>query len=63
MATMPSLPSRLCTKRKNGEIQKVFDMYDYSDVGLTYTNQLNTGEMCNVWGSSLGIKALNCLVP
>jgi hypothetical protein len=96
-------------KRKNGEVQKVFDMYDYmdpatfeyntttenpafsegsagavsgllevqdgdtllwdchivndSDVGLTYTNQLNTGEMCNVWGSSLGIKALNCLVP
>jgi hypothetical protein len=34
-----------------------------SNVGLTYTNELKTGEMCNLWGSSLGIPALNCVLP
>jgi hypothetical protein len=96
-------------KRKNGDIEKVFDMYDYMDpatfeyntaienptfsdgnagatsgilevedgdtllwdchivndsnVGLKYVNQLKTGEMCNLWGSSLGIDTFNCLLP
>jgi hypothetical protein len=96
-------------KRKNGDVEQVFDMYDYmdpatfeyntaienpkfsdgnagatsgilevqdgdtlmwdchivndSDVGLRYVNQLKTGEMCNLWGSSLGIDAFNCLKP
>jgi hypothetical protein len=34
-----------------------------SDVGLTYTNHLKTGEMCNLWGESLGIDPLNCVLP
>ena len=32
-----------------------------SDVGLTYVNEVKTGEMCNLWGSSLGIDKWNCL--
>jgi hypothetical protein len=31
-----------------------------SDVGLTYTNAVNTGEMCNVWGASVGIQPISC---
>jgi hypothetical protein len=96
-------------RRTSGEVQKVFEMYDYldpamfeydsvsknpmftdkaagalsgmldvkagdtllwdchiindGDVGLTYTNEVKTGEMCNLWGSSLGIPALNCVIP
>jgi hypothetical protein len=96
-------------QRKSGDVEKVFEMYDYldpatfqydtvsqnpdfsdsaagavsgmlnvsdgdtllwechivndSDVGLTYTNMVKTGEMCNMWGSSLGITPLNCLIP
>jgi hypothetical protein len=96
-------------QHKSGDIEKVFEMYDYldpatfqydsvsnnpsfsdsaagavsgmldvtdgdtllwechivndSDVGLTYTNMVKTGEMCNMWGSSLGITPLNCLIP
>jgi hypothetical protein len=34
-----------------------------SNVGLTYTNALKTGEMCNLWGASLGIQPLSCLLP
>jgi hypothetical protein len=34
-----------------------------SNVTLTYTNEVKTGEMCNLWGSSLGIKAINCVLP
>ena len=30
---------------------------------LTYTNEVKTGEMCNLWGSSLGITPINCLLP
>jgi hypothetical protein len=32
------------------------------DVGLTYTNMVKTGEMCNLWGSSLGIDQINCVL-
>jgi hypothetical protein len=32
-----------------------------SDVGLRYINEVKTGEMCNLWGSSLGIEKFNCL--
>jgi hypothetical protein len=31
-----------------------------SDVGLRYTNEVNTGEMCNVWGHSFGIDQWDC---
>jgi hypothetical protein len=94
-------------KRTSGEVQKVFEMYDYqdpagfeydsvsvnpmfsasaagavtgllevnegdilawechiindSDVGLKYTNEVNTGEMCNLWGQSYGIAQWDCL--
>jgi hypothetical protein len=34
-----------------------------SDVTLTYTNEVKTGEMCNLWGESLGIQPVNCVVP
>jgi hypothetical protein len=34
-----------------------------SNVGLTYTNEIKTGEMCNLWGSSVGIEPLNCVLP
>ena len=34
-----------------------------SDVALTYKNEVKTGEMCNLWGSSLGITPLNVLRP
>jgi len=32
-----------------------------SDVGLTYVNEVKTGEMCNLWGASLGITKWDCL--
>jgi hypothetical protein len=34
-----------------------------SDVALTYVNEVQTGEMCNLWGNSVGIEGLNCFVP
>jgi hypothetical protein len=34
-----------------------------SNVGLTYTNEVKTGEMCNLWGSSYGIAPVNCVMP
>jgi hypothetical protein len=33
-----------------------------SDVALTYTNEVQTGEMCNLWGMAVG-PTLNCVVP
>jgi len=95
-------------KHKNGDIEKVFEMYDYLEPaeftydtittnpdfsdsaagavsgildvqagdtmlwdchiinddqpgGLRYVNQVKTGEMCNLWGESLGPK-INCVV-
>jgi hypothetical protein len=94
-------------QRANGEVQKVFEMYDYLDpatfqydstsknpafsdsaagatsgmlevhagdsllwdchvindsmTALTYTNNVKTGEMCNLWGESIGPK-INCLL-
>jgi hypothetical protein len=94
-------------KSASGDVQKVFEMYDYLDpaifqydsittnpdfsdsaagatsgilnvhkgdtllwdchvindsmVGLTYINNVATGEMCNIWGSSLGPK-INCVL-
>lgn len=32
------------------------------DVPLTYSNQVKTGEMCNLWGASVGPK-INCVLP
>jgi len=32
-----------------------------SNVGLRYVNEVKTGEMCNLWGASLGIEPFNCL--
>lgn len=34
-----------------------------SDVALRYVNEVNTGEMCSLWGLSYGIDAINCLKP
>jgi hypothetical protein len=34
-----------------------------SNVSLTYTNEVKTGEMCNLWGESLGVTAFNCVLP
>jgi len=34
-----------------------------SMVGLTYRNEVMTGEMCNLWGASLGIERLSCFIP
>lgn len=31
-----------------------------SDVGLKYVNEVKTGEMCNLWGSSIGISPISC---
>ena len=33
-----------------------------SDVGLTYMNEVKTGEMCNLWGKSVG-PLINCVIP
>jgi len=33
-----------------------------SMVGLTYTNMVKTGEMCNLWGESIG-PTINCVLP
>ena len=95
--------------RRGGEMNKVFEMYDYRDPatfeynslienpefsetaagavsgvlnvsdgdvlmwechikndldrGLRYTNNVVGGEMCNIWGSSIGIEPINCLIP
>jgi hypothetical protein len=32
-----------------------------SEVGLRYVNEVKTGEMCNLWGSTIGIEPFNCL--
>jgi hypothetical protein len=34
-----------------------------SDVGLTYTNYVKTGEMCNLWGVTIGVQQLRCYLP
>jgi hypothetical protein len=34
-----------------------------SKVGLRYVNEVNTGEMCNLWGASVGISPFNCYQP
>jgi hypothetical protein len=49
---------------KNGDVL-LWDCFivNDSDVGLTYTNEVKTGEMCNLWGSSYGFPALNCVLP
>jgi hypothetical protein len=93
-------------KRTNGQIDKVFEMYDYlepatfdynsvtqnpdfsddmpgavsgqlavsdgdilqwechiindGDVGLRYINEVKNGEMCNLWGFSLGTEQIAC---
>jgi hypothetical protein len=33
------------------------------EVPLRYVNEVNTGEMCNLWGLSYGIDTFNCLKP
>jgi hypothetical protein len=49
---------------KNGDVI-MWDCHivNDSDVGLTYTNNVKTGEMCNLWGASLGISQINCVLP
>jgi hypothetical protein len=49
---------------KDGDVI-LWDCYIVNDsnVGLTYTNEVKTGEMCNLWGSSVGIAPVNCVVP
>jgi hypothetical protein len=49
---------------KNGDVI-MWDCFIVNDsnVGLTYTNEVKTGEMCNLWGSSYGIMPLNCVLP
>jgi hypothetical protein len=37
-------------------LQWVCNILNDSDVTLRYTNQVKTGEMCNIWGSSVGPK-------
>ena len=34
-----------------------------STVGLRYVNEVKTGEMCNLWGVSVGIQPLRCYLP
>jgi hypothetical protein len=34
-----------------------------SQVALRYVNEVQTGEMCNLWGLSYGIDTFNCLKP
>jgi hypothetical protein len=96
-------------KRANGQIEKIFEMFDYadpaifdynsvtvnptfsdnaagavsgpiaittgdilqwechiindSDVGLTFTNEVKTGEMCNIWGATVGNDPFRCFMP
>jgi hypothetical protein len=95
--------------RTSGDVEKVFEMYDYldpatfdynsvttnpkfsdnaagalsgvlsvadgdvlqwechiindSNTPLSYTNEVKTGEMCNVWGYSIGTKPIVCDLP
>ena len=34
-----------------------------SDVALRYVNEVQTGEMCNLWGTSVGITPISCFMP
>jgi hypothetical protein len=34
-----------------------------SDAPLAYTNEVKTGEMCNIWGYTVGTEALRCFLP
>jgi hypothetical protein len=34
-----------------------------SDVALHYVNMVKTGEMCNIWGASVGVNRIDCLLP
>jgi hypothetical protein len=49
---------------KNGDVL-MWDCHiiNDSEFGLTYTNEVKTGEMCNLWGSSYGIAPINCVMP
>ena len=49
---------------KEGDVL-MWDCHIVNDgnVPLTYRNEVKTGEMCNLWGSSVGIKPVNCLIP
>jgi len=95
-------------KRAGGQIEKIFEMYDYRDpavydynsvtqnplfsataagavsgpvaikngdilqwechiindgtVGLAFTNEVNTGEMCNIWGFTIGNTPFQCFL-
>ncbi|HET8934656.1 MAG TPA: hypothetical protein VFN67_14505, partial [Polyangiales bacterium] len=95
-------------KRASGQIDKIFEMYDYRDpavydynsvtqnpmfsanaagaisgplaiksgdilqwechiindgnVGLMFTNEVNTGEMCNIWGFTIGSEPFQCFL-
>ena len=31
-----------------------------SQTALTYKNEVQTGEMCNMWGDSLGVETIFC---
>jgi hypothetical protein len=34
-----------------------------SDVALKYVNEVKTGEMCNLWGQSVGTQPISCYLP
>ena len=34
-----------------------------SQTALTYTNEVQTGEMCNLWGATMGVEPIVCFLP
>ena len=32
-------------------------------VALRYVNEVQTGEMCNLWGATIGTEAISCVQP
>ena len=32
-------------------------------VALRYVNEVQTGEMCNLWGATVGTEAISCYQP
>jgi hypothetical protein len=60
-AGQPGAASGLLPVKAGDALDWECEVNNDSAVGLTYTNQVQTGEMCNIWGQSIGPK-INCVL-
>jgi hypothetical protein len=60
-ADQPGALSGLLAVKAGDVLDWECEVNNDSAVGLTYTNHVQTGEMCNIWGDSVGPK-INCVL-